>query len=307
MYVTLFSVSYSLKRVRCFRPGFRCECCFRVPLVFRVVLESLDMKPPTVTEEVTETTLKPMMAKPKWILTFLCVTVQQLVKALPALHSALEVQVRQNISLVCNLSSSSTEITWYRLQLDQLLPVVTKTRGKMGDVTTINHGEDEGRFSISTDSGFVSLEILQVQEVDAGLYFCSGPCEGITCFKRGIHLTVGDVWVEPDKNQSNHTCLTLWICVLAVVVLMGFLGFFLCSGKPFVCCYRPVGGDSWSKVTENAALQYSSVKCTEKPRPSVQCAPRLAEDVPDRVIYSSVASNRNQMDHMSNTEKKIIK
>lgn len=111
--------------------------------------------------------------------------------ASPVLRSALVVQTGQNVSLTCDLMSC-TDITWYLLRSDQLLPLLTVTSSKVGRDTVDFYTADSGRINSagSLEAGDVGLEILEVEEDDAGLYFCSGRCAGAISVNRGIHLAV---------------------------------------------------------------------------------------------------------------------
>ncbi len=100
------------------------------------------------------------------------------------------VQAGQNISLTCNLTSV-TDITWYLLRSDQLLPLLTVILGKFGEDTVNVHTADRRINSMGAlESGPVALEILEVKESDAGLYFCLGRCAEAVCVNTGIHLAV---------------------------------------------------------------------------------------------------------------------
>ncbi|KAE8282571.1 hypothetical protein D5F01_LYC19982 [Larimichthys crocea] len=114
-----------------------------------------------------------------------------LFSASPVLRSALVVQAGQNVSLACNLTSRQ-EITWYLLRSDQLLPVLTVQSSRVGEDTVNVHPPDRRRVNSVGDlkSGSVGLEIEEVQEDDAGLYFCTGRCAGAVCVNRGIHLVL---------------------------------------------------------------------------------------------------------------------
>lgn len=103
------------------------------------------------------------------------------------------VQVGGNASFTCNLTSS-VEITWYLLRSDQLLPLLTvrpsKLKGHSDSVDS--HAADVSRLSAEGDvgKGPVSLEIMEVVQEDAGLYFCTSRCAGPVCVNQGIYLTV---------------------------------------------------------------------------------------------------------------------
>lgn len=56
-------------------------------------------------------------------------------------------------------------------------------------------------------SGSVGLEIEEVQEDDAGLYFCTGRCAGAVCVNRGIHLVLdgkSHLCFDQSSAQSWH-------------------------------------------------------------------------------------------------------
>lgn len=102
------------------------------------------------------------------------------------------VQAGKDASLTCNLTSSS-DITWYHLRSDQLLPLLTVRLNKLGGESVDFHIKDDGRISSGggLENGTVGLDILHAEETDAGLYFCSGRCAGAAvCVNRGIHLVV---------------------------------------------------------------------------------------------------------------------
>ncbi|KAM6975006.1 uncharacterized protein LKV04_016476 [Tautogolabrus adspersus] len=226
------------------------------------------------------------MAGLTWIITLLCAAAH-LSSASPVLRSALVVPPGQNASLSCNLTFSS-QITWYLLRSDQLQPLLTVTLGKVGGHAVNFHAAADRRRYIE-EKGSVALMILQVEEEDAGLYFCSGPCEEHVCVSRGIHLAVHGAGGE----SAGLPCWTLGICVLPAALVSCFLfiiiGLVLCSGKPAVCscrCYKS------PKVTEDASLHYSSLKHADKPRPSGRGGGRTGLVKVD-VTYSTVASCKN--------------
>uniref|UniRef100_A0A3B4ZMS2 Ig-like domain-containing protein n=1 Tax=Stegastes partitus TaxID=144197 RepID=A0A3B4ZMS2_9TELE len=110
--------------------------------------------------------------------------------ASPVPHSASEVQVGQNVSLTCNLTSS-VEITWYLLRSDQLLPLLTGKQSKLkGDSIIFHSTNSRINWERDQQSGLVSLKIHRVEEEDAGLYFCTERSEGKVLVNEGIRLTV---------------------------------------------------------------------------------------------------------------------
>ncbi|XP_068592992.1 uncharacterized protein [Cebidichthys violaceus] len=218
------------------------------------------------------------------ILAFMCVAGCHLSSASPVLRSAPVVPAGGNVSLTCNLTCSS-EVTWYLLRSDQLLPLLTVARTKLKKVVINFHTADGYRFNSRGDpeGGPVHLEIQQVEEKDAGLYFCTGHSEGAVCVNRGIHLVVDGV----DGESSRQPCWSLGICVLPallVLCLVFIVGLCLRSGKPAVCCCDP------DRVTEEESLHYSSLKHADKPRPSGRGGTGLVED---DVTYSAVMSRKN--------------
>ncbi|XP_044028513.1 uncharacterized protein LOC122864860 isoform X1 [Siniperca chuatsi] len=229
-----------------------------------------------------------MMAGVTWILTVLCVAGCYLSSASPVLRSA---RVGQNVSLTCNLTSSS-EITWYRLRSEQLLPLLTVKSSKVGEDTVDFHTANNSRVNNNGDleRGLVGLEILEVEEEDGGLYFCTGRCAGAVCVNRGIHVAVDGV----DRESARQPCWCLGICVLPALLalcLVFIVGFYLCSGKPAVCCCNSLRSNTSRRVTEDASLHYSSLKHADKPRPSGRGGTGL---VKEEVTYSSVTSCKNQ-------------
>ncbi|XP_059206090.1 uncharacterized protein LOC131985069 [Centropristis striata] len=241
-----------------------------------------------------------------WILTFICLAGCPLSSASPVLRSALVVPAGHNVSLSCNLTSSG-DVTWYLLHQQQLLPLLSVTattlrkrkqkdpktqqrdeiKDRVEDVTNI-HTED-ARFSSEGDleDGTVRLKILQVEQKDAGLYFCTGRCEGKVCVNRGIHLVVDGA----DGESSRQPCLSLGICVLPPLLLLCLVfivGFCLCTGKASVCCCNRV--KKRTNQPEEISLHYSSLKHAGKPRPSGRGDTGLVEK---DVTYSAVMTRKN--------------
>ncbi|KAF6719121.1 hypothetical protein FQA47_010513 [Oryzias melastigma] len=158
----------------------------------------------------------------------------------PGPSSLLVIQRGQNVSLSCNLSSS-IEITWYLLRSEQLLPLLTQRPSKVsgGDTADVHSGNTRLGWAGAVESGQVSLEIKEVEDEDAGLYFCAGRLEASKHVNGGIQLTVSGInGKEPirDKGQPRWT-LRVWVLTallfLCFVVLVGFC---LRSGKPACCC-----------------------------------------------------------------------
>ncbi|XP_074469790.1 uncharacterized protein LOC141754556 [Sebastes fasciatus] len=229
-----------------------------------------------------------MMAGVTRILTLLCVAGCHLTSASPVLRSALVVQAGQNVSLTCNLTSC-VDITWYRLHSDQLLPLLTVTLSKLKEVLVIYQTAD-GRFSHRGDvtGGPGALEIQEVEEEDAGLYFCTSRCDGDVSVNRGIQLVVDGV----DGQSARLPCWTLGICVLPAVLvlcLVFIVGICLRSGKPAVCCCNPERSSTNQRVTEEVSLHYSSLKHADKPRPSGRGGTGLVEN---DVTYAAVTNRK---------------
>lgn len=111
--------------------------------------------------------------------------------ASPVVRQALVVQGGQNVSLTCNLISCS-DITWYVLRSDQLLPLLVVTSSRFSEDTVDFYAADVRRFTSvgALDGGAVSLEILEVEEKDAGLYFCIGHCGGAVSVDGGVQLAL---------------------------------------------------------------------------------------------------------------------
>ncbi|XP_039676702.1 uncharacterized protein LOC120571701 isoform X2 [Perca fluviatilis] len=177
-----------------------------------------------------------MMAGVTRILTFICIAGCHLSAASPVPRPALVVPAGQNVSLPCNLTS---EITWYHLRSDQLLPLLTVSASKFGEDVVTPHAADVGRFQSLSGAGR-GLDILEVGERDAGLYFCIGRCSGAVCLNRGINLVV--------------------------------------DGKPAVCCCNPMRSNTRQSVTEEVSLHYSSLKHADKHRPSGRGGTGLVEE-----------------------------
>ncbi|XP_039676701.1 uncharacterized protein LOC120571701 isoform X1 [Perca fluviatilis] len=226
-----------------------------------------------------------MMAGVTRILTFICIAGCHLSAASPVPRPALVVPAGQNVSLPCNLTS---EITWYHLRSDQLLPLLTVSASKFGEDVVTPHAADVGRFQSLSGAGR-GLDILEVGERDAGLYFCIGRCSGAVCLNRGINLVVDGV----DRESARQPCWSLAICLLPALLVLCFLfivGFYLCSGKPAVCCCNPMRSNTRQSVTEEVSLHYSSLKHADKHRPSGRGGTGLVEE---DVTYSAVTSRKN--------------
>ncbi|XP_026155726.2 uncharacterized protein LOC113126110 [Mastacembelus armatus] len=236
----------------------------------------------------------PEMAGFTWTLTLLCVTgSHHLSPASPALRSAKVVQAGQNVSLACNLTCS-VELTWYVLRSDQLLPLLTVTESKIGSDAVAFHTSDSRRFSSQGDLelGPVSLEILQVEEKDAGLYFCTRRAGGRVSVNTGIYLMVKGADVDPARDRMRQPCWSVGLCVLPALLSVSFLfvivGFYLCSGKPAVCSCHPGRRGSAPGVIEDVPLHYSNVKPAVRPRPFGLGRTGL---VKEDVTYSTVSTS----------------
>lgn len=103
----------------------------------------------------------------------------------------LVVGARQSVLLSCNLTSCK-EVTWFVVRSDSLLPLLTVRSSKVDTNTVDRHDREAERFSPvgQLEDGGVSLKILQAEEGDSGLYFCSESCGGAVRVQ-GIHLVVG--------------------------------------------------------------------------------------------------------------------
>ncbi|XP_076023681.1 uncharacterized protein LOC143013862 isoform X2 [Genypterus blacodes] len=188
-----------------------------------------------------------------------CVAGRYLCAASPAL---LEVQEGANVSLTCNLTCSS-QVTWYRLSSEQLLPLLTArtSRTSPGSLIVDSHDADEMYVRRLLPHGPVSLEILDVEQRHAGTYFCAQYCDSFPRFGPFLRLIVGG-------------------CILLCFTCG--LGLYLCSGKSAVCCCRSSGG------SKEEDLHYSSLKHADRPRPPAQ---RRAGPVEEDVTYSSVSKH----------------
>uniref|UniRef100_A0A3B3HPP0 Ig-like domain-containing protein n=1 Tax=Oryzias latipes TaxID=8090 RepID=A0A3B3HPP0_ORYLA len=114
----------------------------------------------------------------------------------PGPSSVLVIQKGQNVSLSCNLSSSG-EVTWYLLRSEQLLPLLTQRSSKLsgGDTADVHSGNKRLGWAGAVESGQVSLEINEVQEEDAGLYFCARRLEASEHVNGGIQLTMSGMYM----------------------------------------------------------------------------------------------------------------
>ncbi|XP_024858671.1 uncharacterized protein LOC112449954 [Kryptolebias marmoratus] len=237
-----------------------------------------------------------IMSAHTWIVLFICAAGCHLSSSSPAPRSPQAVHLGQNVSLTCNISSS-LEITWYLLRSDQLLPLLrvtpSKLKGKEPVAKFYSVNSSHVSWTRDPDNKLFSLEILAVEEDDAGLYFCSGWCGSDVCVDKGIHLKVKGDEEDSAGGQKWQPCYNLGICILPALLSLGFLvivGFYLCSGKLVCCCCNPASQGSRCKVTEEESLHYSSLKHPDKPRPIGRERPRFTEDM---VTYSAVTSRRN--------------
>ncbi|XP_043995298.1 uncharacterized protein LOC122844150 isoform X2 [Gambusia affinis] len=207
-------------------------------------------------------------------------------------HDPLVVVRGQNVSLTCNITSSS-DITWYLLSSDRLLPLLSVSESKLKNKKDIiNPYSSRIAWTGDLSSGLIRLEIQAVEEQDAGLYFCSGLCEAKVCVSRGIPLKLNGVDGDAAGRKTRQPCWSLGICVLpGLLGLCSFLmiGLYLCSGKLGLCCCNPRRQHSL-RITEDDSLHYSSLRHPDKSRPSVKSRPRLAEDL---VTYSTVTTRKN--------------
>ncbi|XP_029369674.1 uncharacterized protein LOC115050767 [Echeneis naucrates] len=238
------------------------------------------------------------MAPFVWILSVVCVAGCHQSSASLVLHPTQVSQVSQvsqasqagqNVTLTCNLTSSM-EITWYLLRSDRMLPLLTASQSRLGEGLVVFHSADRSRIRSrgEVEGGVVLLEIRQVEEQDAGLYFCSGTKSGNVYVNGGILLSVNGA--DGHSDRMKRPCWNLGICILpASFVLVLVLVLYLCSGKPAVCCCLTAQSSSCS-FTEEVSLHYSSLK--HRPRPSGQPSTGL---VRADVIYSTVIGRRNLM------------
>ncbi|TNN54226.1 hypothetical protein EYF80_035588 [Liparis tanakae] len=202
----------------------------------------------------------------------------------PVLHSALVVPAGGNASLTCNLTLTS-EVSWYRLHSDRLLPLLTVTPTKLGGLVIKFHSEDR---RLSATGGAVvgdpvHLGLHQVAPQDAGLYFCTARC-GRSVGVAAIRLVVDGLGEEADRPP----CWSLGICVLPallLLILVFIAGLCLHSGKQAVCCHPQS-----QRVTEEESLHYSSLRHAHKPRPPGRGGAGLVED---DVTYSAVMRREN--------------
>ncbi|XP_039862599.1 uncharacterized protein LOC120718228 isoform X2 [Simochromis diagramma] len=228
-----------------------------------------------------------MMAGVTWILTVLCAAGCHLASASPVHSSTLVVPVGHNVSLLCNMTHRD-EITWYLLRSEQLQPLLTVKKGRFGGTTDHHTNNHRMKCDGTLQTGLVSLEIQEVEEEDAGLYFCVGRFADKMHVNRGIQLTV-DGAGRSSTDRMKQPCLSLGLCLLPALLAFCFVcvaGCYLWSGKPSVCsCCNPRRRDDDHRVTEEESLHYSSLKHPDKPRPTTRRGTRLAEE---KVLYSTV-------------------
>ncbi|XP_075900191.1 uncharacterized protein LOC142900052 [Nelusetta ayraudi] len=204
------------------------------------------------------------MAAVNWMLRALCAFALHL--SLPSSASSLlnrplvAATVGQNVSLPCNLTSCN-EVTWFTVRDDSVLPLLTARESRLsGGDTVERHSLGADRVHpVGTQELQQHLRLLRVEEADAGLYFCSGRCGGAIQVGPGVSLLVGGG--QPD----NQLCFSVTYCLLPpsiVLLLSAIVWSYLCAAKPISCWRRccSVGGDQRLDVSEEASLQYSSLK-----------------------------------------------
>ncbi|XP_004574906.4 uncharacterized protein LOC101468794 isoform X1 [Maylandia zebra] len=218
-----------------------------------------------------------------------------LASASPVHSSTQVVPVGHNVSLLCNMTHKY-EITWYLLCSEQLLPLLTVKEGKFKGPDTTDHHTNNHRMKCdgTLQTGLVSLEIQEVEEEDAGLYFCIGRFADKMHVNRGIQLTVDGGAGRSSTDRMRQPCLSLGLCLLPTLLAFCFVcvaGCYLWSGKPSVCsCCNPWRRDDDHRVTEEESLHYSSLKHPDKPRPTTRRGTGLAEE---KVLYSTVNMCKN--------------
>lgn len=117
----------------------------------------------------------------------------------------------QNVSLPCNLSSCK-EVTWFTVRNHTVLLLLTARVSSFAAVNTVE------RYSLGADRGLLvgvlelhqpppPLLLLQVDEADSGLYFCSGVCGGTHHVGPGVSLQVGG---KRSATTSLHSPGRTW-------------------------------------------------------------------------------------------------
>ncbi|AWP21178.1 Hypothetical protein SMAX5B_003185 [Scophthalmus maximus] len=167
-----------------------------------------------------------------WIVSLLCVAGCRWSSASPVLRLDHVVRPGQNVTLACELASD--EVTWYQLRSDrQMLPLLTVTIDKLNQSIVSFHAVNNVRLRCddSEVTGPLSLEILEAEPEDSGTYFCSGRCEGVECFSRGILVSV------EGSDGMSRPCWSGGICVFpASLVLVFILVFVFLLILVFVVC-----------------------------------------------------------------------
>ncbi|KAG7225263.1 hypothetical protein INR49_014660 [Caranx melampygus] len=200
--------------------------------------------------------------------------------ASPVLRPARVVQAGQNVTLTCNLTSS-TQTTWYLMRSDELLPLLTVEQTRLSTVVAF-HSTNNSRIKSLGDikDGPVSLEILEVEEEDAGLYFCTGRCARGVCFNRAILLIVNGA-DGSTRDKMRQPCLTLGICVLPALIALitvFIFGLCLCSGKSGACRCHSQRKTSSVRITEDVPLHYSSLRHAYRPPAPLAEGSRIVSD-----------------------------
>ncbi|KAJ8000124.1 hypothetical protein DPEC_G00201590 [Dallia pectoralis] len=196
-----------------------------------------------------------------------------MLSALPVVHF---VQYGQNISLLCNLTPDTQEITWFQMRSEEPVTLLTARLSKIHGTEGVVHNEEHwGHFYADGDLRImpINLTIVQVTESDLGLYYCAGRYGGTVRFGKGIRLSSSETAVT---KRDLGLCWTLLACAVPVSALFSILcafGVCLRLGKPIFFCTTCVKRNSSLKEDN---LHYASLKHI-KGRLTPQRLPGLAQ------------------------------
>ncbi|CAL8366002.1 unnamed protein product [Arctogadus glacialis] len=180
----------------------------------------------------------------------------------------------KNFSVPCDLADAVQEITWFHLHGERVTPLLSLSLNRMNR-TSIETYHPRAVFTGDLRDQPPSLNLIEVNRSDAGLYFCVGRERQLSVTSRVLRLSVE----EPEWPP----CWILRAVLLPASALLNFLVLIACciwTGKRCCCCRGK---------TEAGLVDYASIKHAHRPRPSAQQGPGLVkENIQTGIIYAAV-------------------
>uniref|UniRef100_A0A3B3CEB9 Ig-like domain-containing protein n=1 Tax=Oryzias melastigma TaxID=30732 RepID=A0A3B3CEB9_ORYME len=176
-----------------------------------------------------------------------------------------EVQSGEDVTLLCsNLTKDPSQTDWFRVDNSFKVSCISSMFGSGGD-PSLCRGFEGGKFAMSSNNSFVSLNISEVNESDSGLYFCG--------FYVNKHTIIGDVTqliIEGDESNDKEKDLMDYLqhnySSLLALILAVLMGFFMAVALGLVvvfssCCEAKEKLHSDSLKTEDSSdLNSASLK-----------------------------------------------